>query len=150
MNTADFDYTLPPERIAQKSMVPREAAKLLVLDKVSGEMQNKTIGDLPDLLKKGDLLVFNDSKVFKARLKAEVLGKFNRDQGLAVEIFLLRPEGDMWVAMAKPGKKLHAGARVMFADGSKARIMGKRDDGTIDIDFGTHAGRVFDLAEAHS
>lgn len=147
MLTADFDYSLPPERIAQKPIEPREAAKLLVLDRKSGAIQDKHVGDLPDLLKAGDLLIFNDSKVFKARLKAEVVGKFNRDRGLAVEIFLLRPEGDTWIAMAKPGKKLHTGARVIFADGSKAQIVGKRDDGTVDIDFGIHAGRVFDLAD---
>lgn len=147
MQTDLFDYSLPPERIAQKPMEPREAAKLLVMDRQSGAVQDKHVGDLPNLLQKGDLLIFNDSKVFKARLKAEVQGKFNRDRGLEVEIFLLRPDGDIWIAMAKPGKKLHSGARVMFADGTKARIIGKRDDGTIDIDFGMHAGKVFDLAD---
>lgn len=159
MNVSLFDYSLPPERIAQKSMEPREAAKLLVLDRTSGKVTDKKVGDLPDLLKAGDLLVFNNSKVFKARLKAEVSSKFSRDVGLQVEIFLLRPadpppseggaRGGLWIAMAKPGKKLHTGSRVLFPDGSKATIVGKRDDGTVDIDFRVHPRFVFDLAEKY-
>ncbi len=149
MNTSLFDYALPPERIAQKPMEPREAAKLLVLDRASGNIKDETVGDLPDLLKAGDLLIFNDSKVFKARLKGEVFGRYSRDEGTAVEIFLLRPEGNIWIAMAKPGKKLQSGGRVLFADGTKARVLGKRDDGTIDIDFGMHPDRVFELAEQY-
>jgi S-adenosylmethionine:tRNA ribosyltransferase-isomerase len=147
MQTSLFDYVLPPERIAQKPMEPREAAKLLALDRKSGAISDKHIGELPELLRKGDLLVFNDSKVFKARLKAEIFGKNTREAGKEVEIFLLRPEGDIWVALAKPGKKLHSGSRVMFEDGSKARILGKRDDGTIDLDFGMSADQVFALAD---
>lgn len=147
MHTSLFDYVLPPERIAQKPMEPREAAKLLVLDRKTGAIEDKHVGDLPDLLRAGDLLVFNDSKVFKARLKAEIYGKNTRHAGQEVEIFLLRPEGDIWVGLAKPGKKLHSGSRVMFEDGSKARILGKRDDGTIDLDFGMSADQVFALAD---
>lgn len=147
MDVSLFDYTLPPERIAQKPMEPREAAKLLVLDRKTGDIKDKHISDLPDLLKAGDLLILNDSKVFKARLKAVVSSKYSRDVGLKVEIFLLRPEGNTWIAMAKPGKKLHTGSRVEFADGSKATIIGKRDDGTVDVDFRLHPRFVFDLAE---
>lgn len=129
-------------------MEPRESAKLLVLDRRTGNIQDKTVGDLPDLLKAGDLLIFNDSKVFKARLKAEVVSKFSRDVGLKVEIFLLRPDGDHWMAMAKPGKKLHTGTRLLFQDGSKATVIGKRDDGTVDLDFRMSAGQVFGLADS--
>ncbi len=147
MDASLFDYTLPPERIAQKPMEPREAAKLLVLDRATGNIKDEHVSDLPDLLKAGDLLILNDSKVFKARLKAVVSSKYSRDVGLKVEIFLLRPEGDTWIAMAKPGKKLHTGSRIEFADGSKATIIGKRDDGTVDVDFRLHPRFVFDLAE---
>lgn len=149
METSLFDYPLPPERIAQKSMEPREAAKLLVLDRKAGTVQDKHVRDLPGLLRKGDLLIFNDSKVFKARLKAVIYGKNTREAGKEVEIFLLRPDGDMWIALARPGKKLHSGCRVMFEDGSKARVMGKREDGTVDIDFGMHPDGVFALADQY-
>lgn len=149
MDSSLFDYTLPPDRIAQKPMEPREAAKLLVMDRASGNIKDKKVGDLPDLLKAGDLLVFNDSKVFKARLKAEVSSKYSRDVGLKVEIFLLRPDGDLWMAMAKPGKKLHTGTRLIFQDGSKATVVGKRDDGTVDLDFNMAHGRVFGLADSY-
>ncbi len=149
MDSSLFDYTLPPDRIAQKPMEPREAGKLLVLDRTTGNRKDKTVGDLPDLLKAGDLLVFNDSKVFKARLKAEVSSKYSRDVGLKVEIFLLRPDGELWMAMAKPGKKLHTGTRLIFQDGSKATVVGKRDDGTVDLDFNMAHGRVFGLADSY-
>jgi len=147
MNTSLFHYDLPQDRIAQKPMEPREAAKLLVLGRASGKITDKHIRDLPDLLRADDLLIFNDSKVFKARLTAEIYGKNTRHAGQAVEIFLLRPEGNFWIALAKPGKKLHTGGRVMFEDGTKARVLGKRDDGTIDLDFGLPAEDVFTLAD---
>lgn len=147
METSLFDYPLPPERIAQKSMEPREAAKLLILDRKTGTIKDDTVGDLPTLLRKGDLLIFNDSKVFKARLKAVIYGKNTREAGKEVEIFLLRPDGDLWIALARPGKKLHSGCRVMFEDGSKARVLGKREDGTVDIDFGVPPEEVFTLAD---
>lgn len=147
MNTSLFHYDLPPERIAQKPMEPREAAKLLVLDRLSGSIADQQIRDLPELLRAGDLLIFNDSKVFKARLKAEIYGKNTRHAGQEVEIFLLRPEGEFWIALAKPGKKLHTGGRVMFENGIKARVLGKRDDGTIDLDFGLPAEDVFAMAD---
>jgi S-adenosylmethionine:tRNA ribosyltransferase-isomerase len=149
METSLFDYPLPPDRIAQKSMEPREAAKLLVLDRKTGAIEDKVVGDLPTLLRKGDLLIFNDSKVFKARLKAVIYGKNTREAGKEVEIFLLRPHEGMWIALARPGKKLHSGCRVMFEDGSKARVMGKREDGTVDIDFGIHPDQVFELADQY-
>lgn len=149
METSLFDYPLPPDRIAQKSMEPREAAKLLVLDRKTGAIEDKTVRNLPTVLRKGDLLIFNDSKVFKARLKAAIYGKNTREAGKEVEIFLLRPDGDMWVALARPGKKLHSGCRVMFEDGSKARVLGKREDGTVDIDFGISPEAVFALADQY-
>jgi len=149
METSLFDYPLPPDRIAQKPMEPREAAKILVLDRKSGAIKDNKVGDLPMLLRKGDLLIFNDSKVFKARLKAVIYGKNTREAGKEVEIFLLRPHEGMWVALARPGKKLHSGCRVMFEDGSKARVMGKREDGTVDIDFGIHPDQVFELADKY-
>lgn len=149
MDASLFDYQLPPERIAQRPMEPREAAKLLVLDRASGNISDKHVGDLPDLLKEGDLLIFNDSKVFKARLNAEIASKLSRDVGRHVEVFLLRPDGDLWVAMAKPGKKLHTGTKLLFGDGTVARVIGKRDDGTLDLDFGMSAGQVFGLADSH-
>ncbi len=149
MKTSLFDYVLPPERIAQNPMEPREAAKLLALDRNTGTIQGKQVSDLPELLRKGDLLIFNDSKVFKARLKAVIYGKNTREAGKEVEIFLLRPEGDIWIALARPGKKLHSGCRVEFADGTKARVLGKRDDGTVDIDFGMYPQGVFELADRY-
>lgn len=137
MDVALFDYHLPPDRIAQQPIEPREAARLLVLDRASGTIGDKRVGDLPDLLRKGDLLIFNDSKVFKARLKAGDL-----------EIFLLRPDGNegRWIALGKPGKRLKAGARVVFDDAS-AEIIEKRSDGTIVLDFKKSPEEVFAVCD---
>jgi len=132
MNVSLFDYSLPPDRIAQKSIEPREAAKLLVLDRKTGAMIDKHIRDLPELLRAGDLLVFNDSKVFKARLMSG-----------DIELFLLRPEGKHWIAL---GKKLKTGSSILFDD-VRVNIIEKRDDGTVLIDFGMSVDEVFALCD---
>ncbi|KAA0207083.1 tRNA preQ1(34) S-adenosylmethionine ribosyltransferase-isomerase QueA [Candidatus Uhrbacteria bacterium] len=147
MDVSLFDYHLPPDRIAQTPMQPREAAKLLVLDRRSGAMQDRHVDDLPELLRAGDLLIFNDSKVFKARLRATIDNRLHRDRGKEVEIFLLRPDRGAWIALAKPGKKLRVATRLVFKNGWKATVLGKRDDGTIDLDFRLPPERVFELAD---
>jgi S-adenosylmethionine:tRNA ribosyltransferase-isomerase len=141
MQTSLFDYYLPPERIAQRPMEPREAAKLLVVDRNTGVLQDRHVGDLPDLFRPGDLLVFNDSKVFKARLQAKTR------QGKKVEIFLLRPEQSGWLALAKPGRALRAGDECTLEEGTPFTIKEKKLDGTILVDFGQSPDVVFALTD---
>lgn len=142
METALFDYHLPPERIGQKPMEPREAAKLLVLDRQTGAIQDTHVGNLPDFLQPGDLLIFNDSKVFKARLHATI-EKTKKD----IEIFLLRPEADGWLALVKPGRALHEGDTCLLSDGTPVTIKAKKEDGTVIIDFHQNVDAVFSLAD---
>ncbi|MFH1078365.1 MAG: tRNA preQ1(34) S-adenosylmethionine ribosyltransferase-isomerase QueA [Patescibacteria group bacterium] len=129
MNTSDFDYFLPQDRIAQEPMRPRDASRLLVLDRASGTWLHRHFSDIGAFLRPGDLLVANDSKVFKARLSTAD----------GIEIFLLRPDGIRWMALAKPGRKLSVGSVVAFGDETTATVVGKRDDGTVELDFGRTA-----------
>ena len=102
-----FDYELPKERIAQHSVEPRDTAKLLVLERGFGSIEHKTVRDLPSCLRAGDLLVFNNTKVFKARLTAELRGRMH-------ELFLLRcleseTNASRWEALIKGARRFHVG-----------------------------------------
>ena len=107
MRLHDFDYSLPPEFIAQRPIEPRDAARLLVLDRRQGLLADHKVGDLPQLLEPGDLLVFNDTRVLPARLWA-----CKRRTGGRVEILLLRREAaQCWEALVggrgvRPGVEL--------------------------------------------
>jgi S-adenosylmethionine:tRNA ribosyltransferase-isomerase len=113
VRTSDFSYDLPPELIAQAPLADRSAARLLVLRRGDGTVRHHTVRDLPDLLDPGDLLVVNDTRVLPARL----FGR--RPSGGRTEFLLLNrlhPEagGDpaLWVALARPARRLPAGTRV--------------------------------------
>lgn len=138
MKTADFDYILPPDRIAQEPASPRDSSRLMVLDRAAQTISHHRFTDIGELLRPGDLLIVNESKVFKARLTS---GSF--------EIFLLRPEGDRWLALGKPGKKLTPGTVILFQDGMRCEVTEKRDDGTIMVDFGKTTEEIFAWADAN-
>lgn len=140
METSLFYYELPPERIAQHSVEPRERAKLLVVDRAAKSLKDKHISDLPALLKKGDLLVFNDSKVFKARIRGK--------RGQTVfELFLLRPVGNQWEALANPGRRIQVGDVLDLTDGTRVRVEEKGEDGIVRLDFGKTTEQVFALTD---
>jgi S-adenosylmethionine:tRNA ribosyltransferase-isomerase len=108
VRTSDFDYELPPELIAQTPIEPRDHSRLLVIDRDGGPITHRHFYDLPDLLRKGDVLVFNDSRVLPARL-------FGRrpDSGGKVEILLLRRiELSIWEVLVKPSRRIDDGARI--------------------------------------
>ena len=102
MKTADFDFELPSDLIAQAPLPERDSSRLLVLDRATGAVQHRVFRDLPELLNPGDLLVLNRSRVFPARL----LG--TRRGGGEAEALLLRPlpEPGEWEAMLRPGRRL--------------------------------------------
>lgn len=103
--TSDYDYYLPPERIAQSAAEPRDHARLLVIDRATGDLQHRHFFDLPDLLRPGDVLIANQSRVIPARLFAR------KPTGGRVELLLLhRTDGDAWAALLKPGRRLAPGA----------------------------------------
>ena len=114
MKVAEFDYHLPADLIAAEP-APRGASRLLVLDRAGGRREHRSIRDLPDILRPGDLLVVNDTRVFPARL----LGR-RVPSGGAVECLLLRRLDEArWEALVHPGQKLRPGAR--FAVGPPGR-----------------------------
>jgi S-adenosylmethionine:tRNA ribosyltransferase-isomerase len=115
----DFDYQLPPELIAQEPLARRDDSRLLVLDRTSGAVSHRGFRDLPELLRPGDLLVVNRSRVLTARL----LG--TRPGGGAAEILLVRPGGrepEVWEALVRPGRRLRPGTVVAVAPGFGVRI----------------------------
>ena len=110
MRTADFDYQLPRELIAQEPAEPRDASRLMVVDRTSGAVNHQHFRDLPSLLREGDLLVVNDTRVMAARL----LGR-RVDTGGAVEVLLVRPLTDLaWEVMMRPARQARPGTRFEF------------------------------------
>jgi S-adenosylmethionine:tRNA ribosyltransferase-isomerase len=117
MRIAEFDYALPPASIAQEAIEPRDAARLMRLPRTEGSPTDHVFRDLPHLLRPGDLLVVNRSRVFPARL----LGR--RDGGGAAEVFLLREVGDeRWEALVRPGRRLRPGAVISIDAGLSAVV----------------------------
>ena len=117
MRIDEFDYDLPPDLIAQEPAPERDAARLLVLDRASGAWAHRTFKDLPALLRPGDLLVLNRSRVLPARL----LG--TRTGGGAAEVLLLRDRGgDVWEALVRPARRLGPGARVRVDDALEVEV----------------------------
>lgn len=140
MKTVDFDYNLPQELIAQKPLEPRDSSRLLVVDKKKKEIEHKHFTDIINYFRAGDLLVWNNSKVFKARLFGQLLsptGRVLRDHTKPVEIFLVRPteNSGVWKVLAKPAKHLGVGMRVVFAEDFLCEVMLKEPDGTVLVQF---------------
>ena len=131
MKTSDFYFDLPEELIAQTPLERRDASRLLCLDKTSGAMEHRVFSELPELLRPGDCLVMNDSRVLPARL----LGA--RETGGAAELLLLRDLGaGKWECLARPGKKLRPGSNVTFGDGElEAEILETAEGGNRIVQF---------------
>jgi S-adenosylmethionine:tRNA ribosyltransferase-isomerase len=133
--TSDFDYDLPPELIAHHPAPERDASRLLVVRRDTGEIQHRSFRDILDLVAPGDVLVLNETRVFPARL----LG--TRAGGGAAEVVLLRPAaagsgtpGDEWpqdwVALVRPGARLRAGRSVRIAEDLAVDVVQVNDDGS--------------------
>ena len=124
--TADYDFALPVERIAQWPVEPRDASRLFVVRRTTGQFEHRHFRDLPDYLAAGDAFVVNTTRVLRTRL----LG--TRDSGAAAEVLLLRPIGDdgRWEAMVHPGAKLKPGRRVTIAPELVVEVLDRTERGT--------------------
>ncbi|HEU9408400.1 TPA: tRNA preQ1(34) S-adenosylmethionine ribosyltransferase-isomerase QueA [Streptococcus pneumoniae] len=129
MNTADFDFHLPEELIAQTPLEKRDASKLLIVNRETGEMQDKHFHSIIDMLEPGGALVMNDTRVLPARLYGQKV-----ETGGHVELLLLKnTSGDEWEVLAKPAKRLKVGTRISFGDGRLSAVV------TEEL---THGGRI--------
>ncbi|HEY2291996.1 MAG TPA: tRNA preQ1(34) S-adenosylmethionine ribosyltransferase-isomerase QueA [Thermoanaerobaculia bacterium] len=128
MLTSDFDYDLPASSIAQEP-APRGESRLLVLDR-TGPERHARVRDLPRLLRPGDLLVLNDTRVIPARLYGRSAG------GGKMEILLIEPLAEReWDALVKPGRRARPGARFEIGEGLLAEVIDKREDGRYRLRF---------------
>ena len=113
MDKSEFYYDLPPERIAQEPIEPRDHSRMLVMSRADGNILDKHFYDLPAFLRPGDCLILNDSRVLPARLYGN-----RKESGAAVELLLLKPKGnDIWEVLAGPGRKAKPGNTLTFANG---------------------------------
>ena len=130
-----FDFDLPDHLIAQRPVAPRDSARLL--DVASDGLHDRSVRDLPSLLRRGDLLVFNDTRVIPARLKG-VRGGATGRQDVAVEALLIRDLGNgRWLSFARPTKRLRSGDGLAFAGGLAAKVEAKNEDGSVVLAFDT-------------
>jgi S-adenosylmethionine:tRNA ribosyltransferase-isomerase len=115
LKSSDFNYDLPQELIAQTPIEPRDASRLLIVHRATGQLEHRHFHDIADYLRPGDLLIANQSRVIPARLAGR-----RAQTGGTVEVLLLceRPEvgAHCWETLVRPGRRLHEGARILFAD----------------------------------
>ncbi|MGE4351624.1 MAG: tRNA preQ1(34) S-adenosylmethionine ribosyltransferase-isomerase QueA [Bdellovibrionales bacterium] len=149
----DFDFDLPEERIAAHAAEPRDAARLLHVN--GPNLSDHHVYDLPDLLREGDVLVLNDTRVIPARL-------FGRRGDVKIEVMLNKreslqektcsplnaecqmPNASIWSALARPGKRLRVGDKIVFADDFSGEVLEKREGGEILIQFDGSDDAFFD------
>jgi S-adenosylmethionine:tRNA ribosyltransferase-isomerase len=140
-----FDYDLPPDLIAQEPAEPRDASRLLVVDRGLGTREDRCFHDLPGLLRSGDCLVLNESRVLPARLFGAL-----EPGGQPVELLMLGPGPDgRWQALVRPGRRCRVGARVVVAGGdARIVILGQKEEGVREV--AVHAPwPVRELLERH-
>ncbi|CAM3226721.1 tRNA preQ1(34) S-adenosylmethionine ribosyltransferase-isomerase QueA [Vagococcus fessus] len=130
--TNDFDFDLPEELIAQTPLADRQSSRLLVVDKETGELQDKHFYDILDELNEGDALVMNNTRVLPARLYGE-----KPDTGGHLEVLLLtNTEGNQWETLIKPAKRAKKGTVISFGDGRlKAEVIEELEHGGRIIEF---------------
>lgn len=127
MRVDQFDFSLPSQRIADRPAVPRDSARLLHVQ--GNALQDRSVRDLPPLLREGDVLVFNNTRVIPARL-------YGSRGTVEVEVLLHREEiPGVWQALARPAKRLKIGDQVRFSDDLEAEVLGRTEDGSVRLQF---------------
>jgi len=130
MLLSEFEYELPEELIAQEPLAERAGSRMLVVDRAGGAVSDHLFRELPSLLRAGDLLVMNNTRVFPARLIGRSV------TGAKVELFLVEDNGeDIWKALARPARRLKPGKRVIFSDRLQAEVTERTEDGHVRIRF---------------
>lgn len=131
MRTSDFDYDLPEELIAQHPSSKRDEARMMVLDKKTGDSEDKYFYDIIDYLRPGDVLVMNDTRVIPARLFGH---RPEREE--KIEVFLLNnTENTKWEVLVRPGKKMKIGTEVIFSNELSCKVIDIKEDGNRIVEF---------------
>jgi len=153
MNLSDFEYTLPPELIASHPMQPRDRSRLMYIRRATGEISHHVFAELPGLLDPADLLVFNNTKVFPARLLGHRLGMASQSYpadktpSATIEVLLLKPLGDdVWEVLVKPGRKMRVGERVRFGSRLECEVVDRGNLGSRTVRFSCQ-GNFDDLVD---
>src|SRR5581483_919147 len=113
MHISDFDYELPPERIATAPARPRDASRMMVLDRAAGQWIDSAFRELPEFLEPSDVLVINDTRVIRARIR----GRLERTSRELDVLFAGPVSEDSWEVMVTHSKRIRPGDRIAFADG---------------------------------
>jgi S-adenosylmethionine:tRNA ribosyltransferase-isomerase len=135
---SDFDFELPPERIAQQPLADRAASRMLVVHRAQQRWEDKQFRELPQYLKSGDCLVLNDSRVIPARLFGHRPGREGHCEALLVQP--VSEDQLTWLALVRPGKKLRSGERIIFGEGFQAEILGRNEHGERLLRFHVEGG----------
>jgi S-adenosylmethionine:tRNA ribosyltransferase-isomerase len=129
MRTSDFDYELPPELIAREPARPRDSSRMMLLDRKTGRWTDSQFRELPEFLDPTDVLVINDTRVIRARIR----GRLERASGPSreVEVLFAAPAGGAaWEVLCRPGKRIRSGDRIIFGNGELYGVFGGlRDHG---------------------
>ena len=140
---SDFDYDLPKQQIAQVPANPRETANLMVLCKSDGSIKHHKVANFPDFFQAGDIIVINNTKVFRARLRGAVNGK-------SVELFLVRPQkNNTWLALGKPGKRITLQNKITITPNFIGTVIEKYPDGTFVVTFNLNPHEVMEKANRY-
>ena len=142
MHISDFDYDLPPELIAQEPVRPRDASRMMVLNRATSRWIDSQFRRLPEFLEPSDVLVLNDTRVIPAR----IIGKLERANGSSreVEVLFATPVSESaWEVLCRPGKRIRKGDRVIFADGKLEGTFGDvREQGLRLLHVNSSAGKL--------
>jgi len=153
MDVSLFDFTLPTELIAQQPAQPRDSARLLHIPAGNDDFADLTVRDLPNLLRQGDLLVFNDTRVIPARLtgtRGDATNRGKPERGAKIEVTLHQPvDAYTWRVFAKPARKLNPRDYIVFAPGFAADCVGGGDMGERQLRFNVAGRDLIDMLERH-
>lgn len=130
MQISDFDYELPENLIAQAPLESRESSRMLIVERASGRLTDGYFYDFTDFVRRGDVVVLNNTRVFPARL-------FGRSEtGARVEIFLVKETGErVWETLARPARRLKTGKKIVFGEKLSGEVLDKKDDGRVRVRF---------------
>ncbi len=143
LRVSEFDYELPPDRIARYPAERRDESRLLVLRRETGEISHHRFREIAEMLRPGDVLALNDTRVIPARLRTQA------PTGAEVELLLLEPVGDgkKWRAIGRPGRRLKPGATLDFDDGRlRVRVVDVAEEGIRLLEL-EHEGELLDVLE---